>query len=815
MTMAPSRSSKLHLVDLSGSERAARTGNTGLRLKESVHINTGLLALGNVIRALSNPHRRRNHVPYRDAKITRILRDSLGGSAHTLMVACVSPSHHSVTETLSVLQFASRARHVKNQPGLCPARACPGWHPEEARVGELEQEVQTLRDALREKDKTGGGIALTDSTKQATQEERDDRGMDLVEESQYRCLAQDAAFLLEELQSSTQSPVLQQRLQEWLERHRELSHSGHTDYQQPVGDAGDEPHQITILQLRRELKNCQDTLAIDKQVFDQRASELQQVQRQVQTLLQEKQTHLQSLQEEREHRRIQLVEQQLLIDRLRGDLLTSRMGSLRASLDTGASRKSVRRPHSVPLISQGKAMVVRGRSILVLRPVHWRGLDQIQDGLQLLHPSERPTDRPVPSIWCKERRVRRRQTVNLQRLKTAETQSRASLQTSGSRNLHRTKDLRTDNKAVFQKGDCKDSEEKLSERRAWLSKRKSVLCRGERGLQELEEELRRREEVLQHREALCPGEEPAADQEASLQPGSDGAVWSVHGGAAEGERESLCQRRDTLDTQLRDGRVLTQEEEHALLQLEEALEALDAAVEFKNRSIQERQRDLRDTSNSAHGDDDNDVMRALRELSLPEASALLVKYFNKVLCLRESERQLQLRCEELQLQSGEQEAATRELEAALHRLTLDTDRRLTEQHQEHQHSIQLLMQQVREGGLGDSDQAVQARLQQLERDLFFYKSSSRELKRKLRELVTDSLPPQAPDLQGSKEASDGAGDSPSLQTPRVELAPVRLSCRELRQSSPSDFCSTRGHSALKASRGSFQEDSIEVPRNTD
>ncbi|CAB1321611.1 unnamed protein product [Coregonus sp. 'balchen'] len=868
------RSSKLHLVDLSGSERAARTGNTGLRLKESVHINTGLLALGNVIRALSNPHRRRNHVPYRDAKITRILRDSLGGSAHTLMVACVSPSHHSVTETLSVLQFASRARHVKNQPGLCPARACPGWHPEEARVGELEQEVQTLRDALREKDKTGGGIALTDSTKQATQEERDDRGMDLVEESQYRCLAQDAAFLLEELQSSTQSPVLQQRLQEWLERHRELSHSGHTDYQQPVGDAGDEPHQITILQLRRELKNCQDTLAIDKQVFDQRASELQQVQRQVQTLLQEKETHLQSLQEEREHRRIQMVEQQLIIDRLRGDLLTSRM---RASLDTGASRKSARRPHSVPLISQGQGnggtrkihtsppACSLERVMAAFKTRSQLLLAQIEERDEVLCPQktqkERREDeeelggrrvfRTGSSYFTRqnalqERRVRRRQTVNLQRLKTAETQSRASLQTSGSRNLHRTKDLRTDNKAVFQKGDCKDSEEKLSERRAWLEQEEERALQRRRGLQELEEELRRREEVLQHREACVQERNQLQikrlrssqalsqdllrvsarlgdlDQELEERGGVErrrsSSAAGLCGASMEEllkERESLCQRRDTLDTQLRDGRVLTQEEEHALLQLEEALEALDAAVEFKNRSIQERQRDLRDTSNSAHGDDDNDVMRALRELSLPEASALLVKYFNKVLCLRESERQLQLRCEELQLQSGEQEAATRELEAALHRLTLDTDRRLTEQHQEHQHSIQLLMQQVREGGLGDSDQAVQARLQQLERDLFFYKSSSRELKRKLRELVTDSLPPQAPDLQGSKEASDGAGDSPSLQTPRVELAPVRLSCRELRQSSPSDFCSTRGHSALKASRGSFQEDSIEVPRNTD
>lgn len=224
---------------------------------ESVHINTGLLALGNVIRALSNPHRRHNHVPYRDTKITRILRDSLGGSAHTLMVACVSPSHHSVTETLSVLQFASRARYVKNQPGLCPARACPGWQPGEARVEELEQEVQTLREALRKRDKTGGGVFMTDSSKQTPQEELDNRGAGLVEEPQYCCLAQDAAFILEELQSSTLSPALQHRLQEWLGRHEELSHSCHTDHQHPVGDTGDKPHHNTILQLRRELRKCQ------------------------------------------------------------------------------------------------------------------------------------------------------------------------------------------------------------------------------------------------------------------------------------------------------------------------------------------------------------------------------------------------------------------------------------------------------------------------------------------------------------------------------------------------------------------------------
>lgn len=63
--------------------------------------------------------------------------------------------------------------------------------------------------------------------------------------------------------------------------------------------------------------------------------------------------------------------------------------------------------------------------------------------------------------------------------------------------------------------------------------------------------------------------------------------------------------------------------------------------------------------------------------------------------LREEERRLRLHCEELQLQSGEQEGLVRELEAALQRLALDTDRRLTQQRREHQHSIQLLLQQLR------------------------------------------------------------------------------------------------------------------------
>jgi hypothetical protein len=82
-------SSKLHFVDLAGSERVARTQNTGERFQESIRINSGLLALGNVVSALSDPKKRTGgHIPYRDAKITRLLKDSLGGNAKTLMITC-------------------------------------------------------------------------------------------------------------------------------------------------------------------------------------------------------------------------------------------------------------------------------------------------------------------------------------------------------------------------------------------------------------------------------------------------------------------------------------------------------------------------------------------------------------------------------------------------------------------------------------------------------------------------------------------------------------------------------------------------------
>jgi kinesin family protein 4/21/27 len=110
------RTSKFYFVDLAGSERLKRTNAEGQRMKESIDINRGLLALGNVISALAEPQKSRGHIPYRDSKLTRILQDSLGGNSKSLFLCCVSPIYIDLMESLGALRYANRARRIQNKP---------------------------------------------------------------------------------------------------------------------------------------------------------------------------------------------------------------------------------------------------------------------------------------------------------------------------------------------------------------------------------------------------------------------------------------------------------------------------------------------------------------------------------------------------------------------------------------------------------------------------------------------------------------------------------------------------------------------------
>lgn len=104
----------LSIIDLAGSERASATKNRGERLIEGANINKSLLALGSCINALCDP-RKKNHVPYRNSKLTRLLKFSLGGNCKTVMIVCVSPSSAHFDETQNTLRYANRAKNIQTK----------------------------------------------------------------------------------------------------------------------------------------------------------------------------------------------------------------------------------------------------------------------------------------------------------------------------------------------------------------------------------------------------------------------------------------------------------------------------------------------------------------------------------------------------------------------------------------------------------------------------------------------------------------------------------------------------------------------------
>ncbi|KAM9408375.1 LOW QUALITY PROTEIN: uncharacterized protein KZ484_026972 [Pholidichthys leucotaenia] len=731
-------SSKLCLVDLAGSECAGTTGNTGMQLKESGHINKSLLVLGYVIRALSD--RSRNHrgrtsrgayIPYRDAKLTLLLRDSLGGTAHTLMVACVSPSHHFVVETLNVLQFASKARHIRNRPGAASAQT--------GTLRELLKEKEREVELEREKTTRSGGEGdrMTESDEKRNQEEL----------AQYRLLTQEAATLFSNISGASLSLSFRKHLQDWQERLTAVNQSHQTGDEDLVKMTGHQPDHVTMLKLKEELKKCQETLHVRQQLR-------------------------------------------------------------KASKDAASKDAELKQiPFSPAAYSLERVMAafkVRGHLLLA-------EMDEKDE------------------VYCPF-------------LKNQE--------------------------------DSKENEEEKKEKEMEEKDDVSMSRMGFRSSQNLLHVSTKLESLEDHQQ-----------RSRGVQKTGGATIDEL-----EKERD-LKKRRDALNSQLKDNRVLTVEEEHSLLQLE-AIEALDAALKLKPLN-HDRHKKLMATGFSLHQSQNAepaqlwcDVTQKLKDLPAPEALELLVKYFNKVVFLREVAQHLRLRCDELELHTGEQKAALREMEAAMQRLALDADRRLTQQHRDYQNNIQTLIQQLK-GVPGEAQQATQARLQHLEKEQFFYKSTSRQLRKKLKEPLSDGLHADdkpshtqqcrqmhnknpcgrvrmtthisttdektsaeqmdkkthsdsctdghlhrasSPDREALSKTkmSDNAHVHTHLQGSKakgqsgetVEMIPVRLCRRVLKPISEADLqvsgFATRGRaSVVDTSTETMFEDSIEVPRNTD
>ncbi|XP_044514442.1 kinesin-like protein KIF27 isoform X2 [Gracilinanus agilis] len=931
--------SKFHFVDLAGSERATKTGNTGERFKESIQINSGLLALGNVISALGDPRKKGTHIPYRDAKITRILKDSLGGNAKTVMITCISPSSSDFDESLNSLKYANRARNIRNKPIV-------NYNPDWDRMDEMEFEIKLLREALQSQQAS----ALSQATQLSQDVNRDKNRIHSLEEQvaqlqgecfgYQNCIEEAFTFLadLKDVVNLTQSQ--QHRLQEWFNMTQEMKKDINNPFKsnQGIGNVQDGPHHITVLQLKRELKKCQCALAADEVVFNQKELELKDLQHQMQTMTQENKDHLVSLKEAQKVNRLQndkIVEQQLLVNQLNEELMKLNMSIASVSKGTcgdGPDTKiSEKRPYTVPLdnsfghyvyiptwpdarkVHTSPPMYSLDRVVAGFRTRSQMLLGHIEEQDEVLHcefsdnsdeedteNQEKPGYRAPrnlrwirkPTSICslldlsdvpnqkqqsglqnegiKVESLQESQVLNMQKLKNSElrlteakqkmreltinikmkeelikeliktgndakavskqyslrvtklaheaeqakvelTETQKQLQELENKDLRdvalklrlqkefRKKmdaaklkvqelQLKTEQQEKFLKMKSEefdafrrrkqkipfgtiDQLQKLDEQKKWLDEEVERVLHQHQELAELEEDLKQREAIVSKKEALLQEkshlenkklrssqalnkdslkistrlnllEQELANKSVQLQstPAEEQIKISEEVQALQKEKDQLQRRRNSVDEKLKNGRVLSPEEEHLLFQLEEGIEALEAAIDYKSENIQGRQHSIR-ASFQILTQREGNVMEKLISLTPAEIRAILYKYFNKVVSLREAERKLQLQNEEIKMKVQEQASMVRELESAVERLKLQSDRQLTLQRKEHEQKMQLLLQYFKDQDgecIVEMSKVYEDKVQLLEKDLYFYKKTSRELKKKLKELVEEA-----------------------------------------------------------------------------
>ncbi|ORX88668.1 kinesin-domain-containing protein [Basidiobolus meristosporus CBS 931.73] len=152
---------KLNLVDLAGSENIGRSGAENKRAREAGMINQSLLTLGRVINSLVE---RSPHIPYRESKLTRLLQDSLGGKTKTCIIATVSPARINLEETQSTLDYASRAKSIRNKPEVNQKLT------KKALIKEYVDEIERLKsDLMASRDKNG--VYLTSENYQSLVDE--------------------------------------------------------------------------------------------------------------------------------------------------------------------------------------------------------------------------------------------------------------------------------------------------------------------------------------------------------------------------------------------------------------------------------------------------------------------------------------------------------------------------------------------------------------------------------------------------------------------------------------------------------------------
>ncbi|KAF5393546.1 hypothetical protein D9757_000274 [Collybiopsis confluens] len=163
----------LSIIDLAGSERAAATTNMGQRMVEGANINKSLLALGNCINALCESGGAIRHVPYRNSKLTRLLKFSLGGNCKTVMIVCIAPTSSHFDDTHNTLIYAERATKIKTKVvtrNVVNVDRHVGRYVEA--INRLNEEVAELKSKLAGKNGSENEVAKRKKMEAATGVER-------------------------------------------------------------------------------------------------------------------------------------------------------------------------------------------------------------------------------------------------------------------------------------------------------------------------------------------------------------------------------------------------------------------------------------------------------------------------------------------------------------------------------------------------------------------------------------------------------------------------------------------------------------------
>ncbi|OQR95641.1 kinesin [Thraustotheca clavata] len=199
------RKGKLNLVDLAGSEKwNKQIIKPGVEIDEMKSINTSLSALGNCIAALTQAGRK--HIPYRDSTLTRLLKDSLGGSTRTILIATING--RASDETIRTIQFADRTRAVMqcvvlNQaPILSPRQMQLGLTAARAHIAKLKQKILEL---ANEKERTGGIKSKLLEFEEAIQVKERAIGALQAQNEAYQERVKDSQLQIQKLQETIQS----------------------------------------------------------------------------------------------------------------------------------------------------------------------------------------------------------------------------------------------------------------------------------------------------------------------------------------------------------------------------------------------------------------------------------------------------------------------------------------------------------------------------------------------------------------------------------------------------------------------------------